>query len=197
MSAPHFFESAASFRHWLEAHHDSATEIVVGFHRKATGQPTMSWAESVREALCFGWIDGVVRRLDDNRYTRRFTPRTARSIWSAVNIRHVEQLMAEGRMCAAGLRAFAARTEDRSGIYSFEQPSVELPQPFAALLRDDAHAASFWDAQPASYRKAVAWWITSAKQEPTRQRRFGRLLEHTTRGERVPQFTESRKRPSP
>jgi uncharacterized protein YdeI (YjbR/CyaY-like superfamily) len=189
VSAPHFFESAAQFRRWLEAHHDSATEIVVGFHRKATGNPTMSWPESVREALCFGWIDGVVKRLDDERYTRRFTPRTARSIWSAVNIRHVESLLAEGRMMPAGIRAFESRSSERSAIYSFEQDAVVLPEAFAATFRTNGRAFQFFERQSASYRKAVIWWIVSAKQDATRRRRLSLAIAHSERHERVPQFT--------
>jgi uncharacterized protein YdeI (YjbR/CyaY-like superfamily) len=189
VSAPHFFESAAHFRQWLEAHHDSVSEIVVGFHRKATGRPTMSWPESVREALCFGWIDGVVKRLDDDRYTRRFTPRSARSIWSAVNIRHVEELIREGRMMPAGLRAFELRTTERSAIYSFEQETVQLPDALAAVFRTHTRAFTFFERQAKSYRKAVIWWIVSAKRENTQQRRLELAIAHSERHERVPQFT--------
>ncbi len=188
-SAAQFFPNAASFRAWLEAHHDSETEIVVGFHRLQAGVPTMTWTESVREALCFGWIDGVVRKLDDTRFTRRFTPRTARSIWSAVNIRHAESLIAEGRMRPAGLAAFEARTAHRSAIYSFEQPSVELPTQYAQPLHDNVRARAFWEAQPPSYRKVAIWWVVSAKQETTRQRRLASLIDHCERNRRLPQFT--------
>ncbi len=195
MTTPHFFKNAAEFRRWLEAHHDSATELVVGFHRKDTGTPSMVWAEAVREALCFGWIDGIVRRLDDERYTRRFTPRKARSIWSAVNIRHVEQLMAEGKMHAAGVAAFEAREANRSGIYSFEQGLLELPEQYAAPLRKDARAFAYWERQPKSYRKAAIWWVVSAKQDTTRARRVQQLIEHSARHERLPQFTASGTKP--
>lgn len=188
MQTPRFFTSAAAFRTWLEAHHDSASELVVGFHRIATGEPGMTWAEAVREALCFGWIDGVVKRLDDTRYTRRFTPRRPGSIWSTVNVRHAEELIADGRMRAAGLAAFRARTADRSGIYSFEQRSVDLPEPFAAQLQSSPPALEFWERQSASYRKAVAWWVVSAKQDATRHRRMRTLVEYSARGERIPQF---------
>ena len=191
MPKPRFFTSADSFRQWLESHHDSETEIVVGFHRIDTGRPSMKWAEAVREALCFGWIDGVVRRLDDTRYTRRFTPRKPRSIWSAVNVRHAEQLIAEGRMKPAGLAAFGARTANRSGIYSFEQPSVELPELFASQL-DDAKSLAFWERQPASYRRTATWWVISAKQESTRHRRMKSLVEYCRKGERLPQFVSTK-----
>ena len=163
----------------------------MGFHRIDTGRPSMSWTEAVREALCFGWIDGVVKRLDDERYTRRFTPRKAGSIWSKVNIRHAEELIQNGQMQPAGLAAFAARTENRSGIYSFEQRTVELPEPFSGMLKQRRAASTFWAAQPASYRKAVVWWVISAKQEATRLRRLQLLIDHCERGERVPQFTST------
>lgn len=196
MAAPLFFTSAAGFRTWLESHHESSTELVVGFHRVDTGRPSMTWTESVREALCFGWIDGVVKRLDDQRYTRRFTPRKARSIWSAVNIRHVQELMVNGSMRPAGLAAFAARAENRSGVYSFEQRSVELPEPFAGILNGNRTAQQFWTAQPASYRKAAAWWVVSAKQDPTRHRRLQLLVQYSAQGERVPQFVSSPRTPT-
>jgi uncharacterized protein YdeI (YjbR/CyaY-like superfamily) len=189
MAAPKFFKSASAFRRWLEAHHDSATELVVGFHRVETGKPSMTWTESVREALCFGWIDGLVKRIDDTSYSRRFTPRKPSSIWSAVNVKHVESLIAEGRMTPAGLAAFAALRENRSGVYSFEQRSVELSEPFASTLRADDGAWTFWETLPASYRKAVAWWVVSAKQEVTRHKRCATLVSHCAKRERIPQFT--------
>jgi uncharacterized protein YdeI (YjbR/CyaY-like superfamily) len=165
---------------------------VVGFHRIDTGRPSLNWTQAVREALCFGWIDGVVKRLDDERYTRRFTPRKSGSVWSNVNIRHAEELIKEGRMQPAGLAAFTARRENRSGIYSFEQRTVELPEPFSGLLKRERMASKFWEAQPSSYRKAVAWWVVSAKQDATRHRRLTVLVEHCQRGERIPQFTSPR-----
>ncbi|MCC6241434.1 MAG: YdeI/OmpD-associated family protein, partial [Gemmatimonadaceae bacterium] len=176
-TAPRFFESAEQFRDWLSTHHATAPSLVVGFYRAAAGRPTMTWTESVRTALCFGWIDGLVQKLDDERYTRRFTPRTATSIWSAVNIKHAESLIAEGLMQPAGLRAFEARDAERSAIYSFEQREVALPEPYMSTLAADAKANAYWDTLPASYRKAVSWWVSSAKQVPTRDRRFQQLLD--------------------
>jgi uncharacterized protein YdeI (YjbR/CyaY-like superfamily) len=192
MPTPRFFRSAGEFRKWLEAHHDSASELVVGFHRVNTGQPSMTWAESVREALCFGWIDGLVKRIDDTRYSRRFTPRKPGSIWSAVNVKHAQELIASGRMQAAGLAAFGAREASRSGIYSFEQNTVELPEPYASLLRSSASASAHWDRQPASYKKAAAWWVISAKQDATRNRRVQSLIEYSAQGERLPQFVSTK-----
>jgi uncharacterized protein YdeI (YjbR/CyaY-like superfamily) len=193
IASPRFFTSAAQFRQWLEAHHDSVTELVVGFHRVHTGTPCMTWTESVREALCFGWIDGHVKPLDADRYTRRFTPRKSRSIWSLVNVRHVEALVAEGRMMPAGLAAFEARPENRSG-YSFEQRSVDFPEPFVTMLREHAAAFAFWEKQPPSYRKAAAWWVISAKQDATRHRRMQSLLDYHANSERIPQFVSTPRR---
>lgn len=130
-----YFPSPSHFRAWLLANHESATELLVGFHKAGTGTPSMTWTESVREALCFGWIDGVRRRVDDARYTIRFTPRKKGSIWSAVNVKHVEELIAAGLMQPAGLRAFEARTSARSGVYSFEQDAVELSPEFIARFK--------------------------------------------------------------
>jgi uncharacterized protein YdeI (YjbR/CyaY-like superfamily) len=191
MAAPKFFRSAEQFRTWLEAHHDSTTEVVVGFHRVETGRPSLTWTEAVREALCFGWIDGVVRRLDDTRYTRRFTPRTLRSIWSNVNCRHAEELIAEGRMHPAGLAAYEAREAHRSGIYSFEQRPTELPEPYLSQVRDNSKAWAFWERQPRSYRQAATWWVISAKQARTREKRSTSLVDHCARDQRIPQFVST------
>ena len=196
MAAPKYFKSASEFRRWLEAHHDSASELVVGFYRVETGKPTMTWTEAVREALCFGWIDGLVKRVDDARYTRRFTPRKPGSIWSSVNVRHVESLTKEGRMHPAGLAAFRALRENRSGVYSFEQRLVELPDPFVSQLRGDDVAWAYWQSLPASYRRTVTWWVISAKQDVTRHKRCATLVAHCARRERIAQFT-SRPRSSP
>jgi uncharacterized protein YdeI (YjbR/CyaY-like superfamily) len=193
---PQFFPSAAQFREWLEAHHGSATELVVGFHRVHTSTPCMTWTESVREALCFGWIDGHVKPIDADRYTRRFTPRTRRSIWSAVNIRHAHELIADGRMHPAGLQAFNAREANRSGVYSFEQRPMEIPEPYVAALRDNSVARNYWERQPRSYRQAVAWWIVSAKRDDTRYKRLRSLVEHCANAQRIPQFVSSPRRPT-
>jgi uncharacterized protein YdeI (YjbR/CyaY-like superfamily) len=196
-SAPRFFTSAAQFRQWLQVHHDTATELVVGFHRVGAGKPTLTWTDAVREALCFGWIDGVVRRLDDTRYSRRFTPRSARSIWSAVNIRHAEALIAAGLMQRAGQAAFDARSADRSGVYSFEQRPVELPEPLVLPLREHASAWNYWTSQPKSYRQAAGWWVVSAKQQTTREKRLRALVDFCAKAQRIPQFVSTPRSPSP
>ena len=186
---PIYFETPAEFRAWLEQNHATADALLVGFHKKGTGQPSMTWPESVDEALCFGWIDGVRKGVDADRYTIRFTPRKAGSIWSTVNVNKVQVLTDQGRMQPAGLAAFEARKEARSGIYSHEQESVDLPEPYLGLLRGNPMAWAFFEKQPASYRKAASWWVASAKQEKTRLTRLEKLVACSANGERVPQFT--------
>lgn len=190
---PKFFKSPADFRKWLEAHQASATELLVGFYKKDSGKPSVTWPQSVDEALCFGWIDGVRKRIDDVSYTIRFTPRRSRSIWSAVNIRRVNELMEQGLMQPAGLKAFAAREEYRSGIYSYEQRSPELPDQYGKLLKKNRVAWKFFQAQPPSYRKAMNWWVLCAKREETRLKRLDKLIYHSEREERLPEFTALKK----
>jgi uncharacterized protein YdeI (YjbR/CyaY-like superfamily) len=185
---PHFFRDTAALRRWFAAHHATEPSLLLGYWKVDSGKPSVSWPESVDEALCVGWIDGVRRRIDELSYCIRFTPRKPTSTWSAVNIARVHALEAEGRMQAAGQAAFAARRESKVGIYSYEQRSTELPEAYAAPLRRQRKAWADFHARPASYRKAVVWWIVSAKQEPTRQRRLQTLIECSSRGEPVPPF---------
>jgi uncharacterized protein YdeI (YjbR/CyaY-like superfamily) len=186
---PTFFETPAKFRKWLAKNHAKAAFLLVGFYKKGTGRKSITWPESVDEALCFGWIDGVRKGIDAERYAIRFTPRKPGSIWSSVNIRKIQELTDLGRMQSAGLAAFEARKEDRSGIYSHEQGDVELPEPYQGLLRENAAAWAFFESQPPSYRKRVSWWVASAKKEETRRKRSGSLAAYSARCERVPQFT--------
>jgi uncharacterized protein YdeI (YjbR/CyaY-like superfamily) len=182
-----FFETAAEWRAWLEANHDIATEVEVGFHRRASGLPSMTWSEAVDEALCFGWIDGVRHSIDETSYRNRFTPRKPTSTWSRVNIAKVEALEAAGKMTDAGRAAFARRTEARSGIYSFEGDRADvLPEPYASALAADQAAAADFAARPRWYRRAVVHWVTSAKREATRERRLAQLVESSRAGEEVP-----------
>lgn len=176
---PLFFATPAEWRAWLEAHHASETELLVGFHKKGTGMPSITWPESVDEALCFGWIDGVRRSLGAESYTIRFTPRKARSVWSNVNIRRAGELIAEGRMTPAGLRAFEARTGERSGVYSFEQEDqakVVLSPEMEARFRADAVAWEYFQSRPPWYRRTATWWVISAKREETREKRIATLI---------------------
>jgi uncharacterized protein YdeI (YjbR/CyaY-like superfamily) len=187
--APIFFASAAEWRAWLQQHHDAASECAVGYYKKGTGKPSMTWPESVDVALCFGWIDGVRHGIDDERYRIRFTPRKRTSTWSAVNIKRVPELVAEGSMTPAGLAAFEARRENRSGIYSYEQRPEALPSAMEQRMRADGAAWTYFEAQSASYRRAVIWWIVSAKQEATRERRLATLIEQCAAGRPLRQFT--------
>jgi uncharacterized protein YdeI (YjbR/CyaY-like superfamily) len=144
----------------------------------------------VDEALCVGWIDGIRRSLDADRYTIRFTPRRPRSIWSNVNIRRARELERERRMVPAGKKAFEARRENRSGIYSYEQRKDRLAPPFGAALKKNKAASAFFDAQPPGYRKTAGWWVVSAKKDETRWRRFGELVKFCEQGRRIPLFTD-------
>jgi uncharacterized protein YdeI (YjbR/CyaY-like superfamily) len=186
---PKFFKTPADFRQWFEAHHASAAEQWVGFYKRDSGKASISWPQSVDEALCFGWIDGIRKSIDDVSYMIRFTPRKARSTWSTVNIKRVGELSEQGLMRPAGLKAFAARQENRSGIYSYEQRSPELPDEYRKILKKNPGALQFFEAQPPSYRKAANWWVTSAKKEETRLKRLERLIQLSAARQRIPQFT--------
>ena len=187
---PTTFERPQDFRAWLEQHHDSEPELWVGYHKKGTGRPSMTWPESVDEALCFGWIDGLRKRIDAERYMIRFTPRRARSIWSSVNIARVAVLTAEGRMRPAGVAAFAARREDRSGIYSYEQRErAKLDPAFEKRFRAKKRAWTSFEAMPTSYRQAAIRWVMTAKKEETRERRLATLIADSAAGKTVPPLT--------
>ena len=185
---PAFFRSPAEFREWLMKHHTTLHELLVGFYKKDSGKPSITWPDSVDEALCFGWIDGIRKSIDRSSYTIRFTPRKSGSIWSAVNIKRAQALIAQGWMLPAGLKAYEARRENKSGIYSYEQRSAELAQPYNRLLRRNKSAWSFFRDQPASYRKAVHWWIISAKKEETRLKRLEKLTAFSVEGQRLPEL---------
>jgi uncharacterized protein YdeI (YjbR/CyaY-like superfamily) len=192
---PRFFATPEGFRAWLKEHHATATELVVGFHKKHTGRESMTWTESVREALCFGWIDGIRRSLGDESYTIRFTPRRPGSIWSSLNIGHVEELIREGRMTPAGLAAYEARKPERTGIYSFEQRhSARLGQEQEDAFRADRAAWEFFQAQPPSYRQTAIYWVVSAKREETRSRRLATLIADSAAGRRLAQLTPPTRR---
>jgi uncharacterized protein YdeI (YjbR/CyaY-like superfamily) len=180
-----FFKTPADLRKWFRANHATAGELWIGFQKKHTGEPSITWPESVDEALSVGWIDGIRKRVDENRYTIRFTPRRKGSIWSAVNIARVEALTREKRMRPAGRAAFAARKENRSGIYTYEQRRDQLEEPYAGRLRKHRAAWAFFCAQPPGYRKMMGWWIVSAKREETRTARLEKLIEACEKGRRI------------
>ncbi len=182
---PTFFRRPADFRRWLSANHATATEFWVGFYKKDSGRPSLTWPESVDEALCVGWIDGIRKGLDEISYVIRFTPRKQSSTWSAINIKRMEELIVAGRVQPLGHAAYQRRTAKRSVIYAYEQPSAELVEPYAGMLRKNRKAAAFFAAQPPSYRKLAAWWVNTAKQEATRLRRIQKLIEFSAAARRV------------
>jgi uncharacterized protein YdeI (YjbR/CyaY-like superfamily) len=191
---PTFFATPDEFRAWLAEHHGQATELLVGFYKKGSGKPSMTWPEAVDAALCFGWIDGVRKRVDGLRYTIRFTPRKPRSTWSDVNVKRVAELEALGLMQPAGRQAFAARVETRSGIYSHEQKhDVELDGLYAQTLRANGPAWEFFQAQPPWYRRAAGWWVTSAKKDETRQKRLATLIDDSANHRTLSHLTRPRK----
>lgn len=193
---PIFFASPAEWRAWLEENHAHEDEALVGFHKKASGLPSMTWSESVDEALCFGWIDGVRRAIDETSYSIRFTPRRQRSTWSAINLKKAEELIEQGMMHPAGLAAFEKRSEERSKIYSYERASATLGNDYEREFRANEKAWAFWESQPPGYRKTATWWVISAKQEATRRRRLANLIQDSAGGRRIGQLTPPTKKKS-
>lgn len=180
------FESPDDFRRWLAAHHDGRDELWVGYWKKATGRPSITWEESVDVALCFGWIDGLRKRVDDEAYTIRFTPRRPGSIWSRRNVERYRAMKAEGLVESGGEAAFAERKEDKTSVYSFDQEEPhELDEDFRRRLRADEDAWADWEARPPGYRRTVVHWVMSAKRQETRERRFRALLEDSAAGRKV------------
>lgn len=183
--AVRFFATPAELRAWFDEHHERETELWVGFHKKATGKPSITWSESVDEALCVGWIDGIRKRHDEHSYKIRFTPRRKGSIWSAVNLKKVAALKKQGRMRPAGLKAFDARDPAKCAIYSYEQVSFELPEPYRAVIRKNRKAWAFFEAQPPGYRKIITRYIMSAKKEETRLARIRKVTELSAQQKRL------------
>ena len=191
---PHFFEGPDAFRAWLEANHSTETEVLVGFYKKHTCRRSMTWEETVREALCFGWIDGLTRRMDDDRYWIRFTPRKRNSNWSAANVQHVKELLREGHMRPAGLAAFEARTPPKTGVYSYEnRHEAKLTRAQQQRFRADERAWSFFREQPPGYRQSAIFWVVSAKREETRERRLATLIDDSAHGRRIAPLRPSEK----
>lgn len=180
-----FFRTPSDFRKWLKQNRVTAPELWVGYYKKGSGKPTITWPESVDEALCFGWIDGIRQRVDELSYKIRFTPRRKTSVWSAINIKRVEVLTAEGRMQPVGLKAFEARRENKSGIYAYEQRRAQLEEPYGGMLRKNKAAWNFFETQAPWYRKQISWWVVSAKKEETRRARLQKLIEQSARGKRL------------
>jgi uncharacterized protein YdeI (YjbR/CyaY-like superfamily) len=181
---PEFFPTPDALREWLRAHHDSADELLVGLHKRDSGRPSITWPELVDELLCFGWIDGVRRSIDDSSYSIRISPRRKRSLWSAVNLKRVEELIAAGRMEPAGLAAYEARDESRQRAYSYEREQVLAPE-LESRFRANAKAWTFFESQSPWYRRTATHWVMSAKREGTREKRFRTLLDDSANGLRI------------
>jgi uncharacterized protein YdeI (YjbR/CyaY-like superfamily) len=182
-----FFTTPGELRAWFEQHHADAPELLVGYWKKHTGRPGITHTEAIEQALCFGWIDSVGRRIDDDRYAVRFTPRRKGSVWSAVNIAAVARLTEQGLMHPAGQHAFDTRRPDRVAVYSYEQPAdAALDEAQLALFRADEQAWAWFDAQPPSYRRAAVHWVVSAKRADTRERRLHQLITDSRVSRRVP-----------
>jgi len=183
-----WFETGAEFRAWLEEHHASAAEIIVGLYKSGVRSGSLTWSEAVDQALCFGWIDSTGRRIDDERRSVRFSPRRSGSIWSNVNIAKVAELEAKGLMQPAGRAAFAKRREERSGVYSHENPGATLGPAMEERFRSNSSGWDYFSNRAPSYRRAAIHWINTAKKEETRQRRLDQLIEHSAAGRDLPQF---------
>lgn len=182
---PVFFPTQEDFRRWLEENHETATEIIVGYYKIGSGKTSMTWSESVDQALCFGWIDGVRRKIDNESYCNRFTPRKAKSNWSAVNIKKVEELTAKNLMKPAGIAAFAKREESRSGIYAYENESKQFSEEFEKRFTANEKAWDFFEKQANWYRKQMINWVMTAKQEATREKRLEKLIAESEAERRV------------
>lgn len=179
------FATPAELRTWFAKHHASAQALWLGFHKKGSGKPSVTWPESVDEALCVGWIDGVRKRVDDDSYVIRFTPRKRTSIWSVVNVNRVAALTTEGRMQPAGRAAFEVRSHAKTGVYAFEQESPALSAADVLIFQTNKTAWKFFEAQPPGYRRQMSWRVTSAKREATRAKRLHLLIEASAAGLRL------------
>jgi len=184
---PQFFPSPSAWRAWLEQHHAETEELWVGLYKRESGRPSITWPEAVDGALCFGWIDGIRKSIDEVSYKIRFTPRKPRSVWSAVNLRRATELSTLGLMHPAGLAAFEKRDADRSEIYSYEQrKTAKLPAAYEKEFRSHVEAWKFFQSQPPGYQRICSWWVISAKKEETRRKRLAALIEHSEHQRKIP-----------
>ena len=183
---PRFFRSASELRAWLEKNHDSVSELWVGFFNQRSGRTGITYKEALDEALCFGWIDGVRKSVDEGRYAQRFSPRKARSMWSLVNMKRVGELKALGRMCAPGLAAFDRRDEKRSGVDSIARANAKLSGALERQFRANARAWAFFQSRPPGYRHLSTWFVMSAKKDETRLKRLATLIDLCAKGRLLP-----------
>lgn len=185
MTKPRFFATPEAFRTWLEKHHATEKELLVGFYKKDSGKKSITWPESVDEALCVGWIDGVRKTIDDISYTIRFTPRTVKSKWSAVNIKRVGELTKLGRMKPEGLAIFERRDASQAEGYSYERREAQLDATMEKRFRTNKAAWTFWEAQPPYYKRMLSWYVISAKKDETREKRLEKLIAECAAGRRM------------
>lgn len=183
-----FFATPAKFRHWLEENHTTEKELIVGFYKVGSGKTSMTWPQSVDEALCFGWIDGIRKSIDEHSYQIRFTPRKVKSIWSTVNLRRMDELIGQGLVQPAGLAIFQKRDLAKTGLYAHEQADWQLDAAQEAELKANEKAWQFFQKQAPSYRKTAIKWVVSAKQEETRRKRLATLIEDSSTGRKVAPF---------
>lgn len=186
---PLFFATPAQWREWLERNGEREDEVLVGFHRRGSGKPSITWPESVDQALCFGWIDGVRRSIDKSSYTIRFTPRRRRSVWSKINVKRAGELIAAGLMQPAGMRAFEARQQERSGVYSFEQNEIAFDSSQEQQFKRAKAAWQFFQSQAPWYRRTATYWVISAKRDETKAKRLNILIEDSAAGRTIGPLT--------
>lgn len=188
-----FFSTQQKFRKWLKSNHENKEKLWVGYYKVATGLPSMTWSESVDQALCYGWIDGLRKSIDEKSYMIRFTPRRPNSTWSATNIKKVDELTEKGLMRPAGIKAAKNRSSKKSKLYSFEQKNVKLGKNYEKKIRDNDKAWQFFSSLTPSAKKMSTWWVMSAKKEETRFRRLEILIKHSAKGEKLPQIDWKKK----
>jgi len=186
-----FFNTTTELHAWLQEHHDTAKELWVGFYKKASGLVSTTYPETLDEMLCFGWIDGIRKRVDEHSFAIRFTPRKKSSIWSNVNIKRVGELQEEGRMQPCGLKVFNERKAENTGLYSFEQAEHKLDAALEAQFRANKEAWDFFQSQPPGYQRTATWWVISPKREETKQKRLATLIEDSQQGRRIAAVTYS------
>ena len=184
-----FFKTPGQFRKWLEVNHDKSKELLVGFYKKDSGKQSINWPEAVDEALCFGWIDGIRKSIDETSYTIRFTPRKPRSIWSAVNIKRAAELSKIGRMHDSGLKTFNERDQKKAVQYSYEQKNKKLDPTYEKKIKANKKAWRFFQAQATWYQRTSTWWIISAKREETRLKRLNILIDYSEKNKTIPPLT--------
>ncbi len=192
----HFFETPSELRTWFSRNHVKSDELWVGYYKRSSGKKSLTWDQSVEEALCYGWIDGVRMSVDDESYTIRFTPRRPGSTWSQKNIRTAEKLIRSRRIRPAGLAAFQKRKESRSGIYAYEREKTIFNEDYERRLKENDKAWAFFNSQAPSYQRTVRYWIMDAKQEETRQKRLRELIADSSMGRKVKPFRSNRSRPA-